>query len=161
MRIYAFIFVTFLFLPFPLQSWGGNSSKGQDAFRKGDYETALKELTPLAERGNSEAQLSLGYIYYWGLGTTQNYKKALKWYTLSAQQGQPEAQYALGNIRGLIDDKIIDFIDTHMWWNLASSNGSKEALNGLRMIEKAMSRFEIEKALELAKKCVLNNYRDC
>ena len=43
-------------------------NKGLDAYKRGDFATALRELKPLAEQGDAEAQLSLGIIYDLGLG---------------------------------------------------------------------------------------------
>ena len=37
--------------------------KGLEAYRNGDYATALKEWTPLAEGGDSVAQYNLGVMY--------------------------------------------------------------------------------------------------
>ena len=37
--------------------------KGLEAYENGDYATALKEWTPLAEGGNSRAQFNLGVMY--------------------------------------------------------------------------------------------------
>ncbi len=47
--------------------------KGLDAYQRGDYETALRELEPLAEQGNPDAQYNLGWMYYQGEGTAQDY----------------------------------------------------------------------------------------
>ena len=39
---------------------------GVDAYWRGDDETALKELQPLAEQGDAEAQYYLGRLYFFG-----------------------------------------------------------------------------------------------
>jgi len=44
--------------------------EGMDAYERGDYDTALKELQPLAEQGHTEAQFNLGLMYYEGLGVS-------------------------------------------------------------------------------------------
>jgi TPR repeat protein len=36
---------------------------GLDAFDRGDYATALREWTPLAEQGHAGAQRNLGFMY--------------------------------------------------------------------------------------------------
>ena len=59
-------------------------NKGLSAAQSGDFATALKEWTPLAEQGNVHAQSNLALMYIRGDGVTQDYKKALKWYTLAA-----------------------------------------------------------------------------
>ena len=44
--------------------------EGVDAYERGDYDTPLKELQPLAEQGHTEAQFNLGLMYYKGLGVS-------------------------------------------------------------------------------------------
>ena len=70
--------------------------KGYEAYQNGDYATALKEWTPLAEGGNSDARYNLGLMYYNGWGVPQDYKEAAKWYRLGAEQGDADAQNNLG-----------------------------------------------------------------
>ena len=70
--------------------------KGYTASRTGDYATALREWTPLAQQGNALAQTNLGTMYGMGLGVSQNKKTALKWYRLAAKQGYARAQVKLG-----------------------------------------------------------------
>jgi hypothetical protein len=45
--------------------------KGAAAFDSGDYTTALREWTPLAEQGNADAQSHLGLMYAEGQGLSQ------------------------------------------------------------------------------------------
>ena len=70
--------------------------KGYEAYQNGDYATALKEWTPLAEGGNSVAQNNLGVLYRYGWGVSQDYKEAATWFTLAAEQGYANAQFNLG-----------------------------------------------------------------
>ena len=70
--------------------------KGYEAYQNGDYATALKEWTPLAEGGNSVAQNNLGVLYRYGWGVSQDYKEAVRWYKLAAEQGYANAQFNLG-----------------------------------------------------------------
>ncbi len=65
--------------------------EGCDAFDRGDYETALKEWRPLAERGNEAAQASLGFMYAKGQEVAQNYIQAYMWITLAVAQGNEKA----------------------------------------------------------------------
>ena len=66
-------------------SWGADFDKGFSAYEKGDYATALREWTPLAEQGYASAQNNLGNMYAKGEGVLQDHKTAVKWYTLSMQ----------------------------------------------------------------------------
>ncbi len=64
---------------------------GVDAYNGGDYDTALKEFRPLAERGKAVAQWSLGIMYERGRSVPQDYVQAYRWYTLAAAKGLKEA----------------------------------------------------------------------
>ena len=66
-------------------------------FQIGEYKAALAEWVPLAEQGDVVAQNSLGALYKFGLGVTQNAKTAVKWYSLAAEQGDAAGQYGFGN----------------------------------------------------------------
>ena len=91
--------ITFFTLLFCLTSsigWSADFHKGLAAAQKGDFATALREWTPLAEQGDSDAQSNLGVMYEKGQGVLQDYKTAVKWYRLSAEQGNAGAQFNLG-----------------------------------------------------------------
>ncbi len=64
---------------------------GLDAYDRGDYDTALKELRPLAEQGHAKAQSNLGGMYALGKGVPQDYTEAVKWFRLAAANGVKEA----------------------------------------------------------------------
>jgi len=55
----------------------------------------------LAERGDRQAQLKLGYLLEQGLGGKVNMQEAAAWYELAAHQGQSKAQYLLGRLNQL------------------------------------------------------------
>ena len=76
--------------------------KGLTAYKSGDYATALREWTPLAEQGNADAQYFLGHMYRNGWGVSQDYKTALKWWKLAAKQGSANTQYNLSSLQGKI-----------------------------------------------------------
>ena len=82
--------------------------KGGDAFERGDYATALREWTPLAEQGDADAQYNLGLMYEQGWGVSQDYRTAVKWYTLAAEQGDAYAQTNLKEIKSRLVAKGID-----------------------------------------------------
>ena len=52
--------------------WSGDFDKGQTAYEKGDYKTALRIWTPLAEQGYAWAQTYLGLMYARGRGRNKN-----------------------------------------------------------------------------------------
>ena len=60
--------------------------KATDAYERGDYATALRELRPLAEQGDASAQYNVGLIYDNGEGVPEDDKTAAKWYTSNKNQ---------------------------------------------------------------------------
>ena len=52
--------ILMILLPFP--SWGADYDKGFEAATRGDFATALREFTPIAEEGNPGSII-------WGLCT--------------------------------------------------------------------------------------------
>ena len=77
--------------------------KGLSAFKKGNYTSALRVWKPLADKGYSKAQNSMGVMYYNGFGVPQNYRTAAKWFIRAAKQDHKIAQYFLATLydRGL------------------------------------------------------------
>ncbi len=71
---------------------------GKRAYEQHDYATAFKELRPLAEQGNAEAQALLGLMYNLGRGVPLDSSQALKWYKAAAEQGNPAGQCLLGTL---------------------------------------------------------------
>jgi TPR repeat protein len=68
---------------------------GNAAYARGDYAAALKELRPLAERGNARAQVALALMYEQGHGVPENKDEALRWYRKAADQGHADAQFQM------------------------------------------------------------------
>jgi len=117
------LLLTFLIILFSLASnvvWSADYNKGLDAYKSGDYATAVSEWTTLAIQGDSYAQNSLGKLYNAGLGVPQDDKTAVKWYKLSAEQGNAYAQSNLGEAylraKGVPEDIETSF----KWFTLAA-----------------------------------------
>ena len=62
------------------------ASAGQRGFAEGNPAT-IQQLTVAAERGEVEAQSSLGAKYMRGDGVERDYAKAMKWLSKAAEQG--------------------------------------------------------------------------
>ena len=81
----------------------------------------------------------------------KDYGTAYKLIVPLAEQGDAEAQY----IMGLMYDKgkgvPQDYVLAHMWWNIAGSNGYKNAVENRNTVEKKMTKQQIEKAQEMAR----------
>jgi peptidoglycan hydrolase-like protein with peptidoglycan-binding domain len=64
---------------------------GLTAYQDQDYETAFRELDPLARQGDSRAQFLIGRMYRDGRDVSQDYVQAHMWLNLAASAGQTEA----------------------------------------------------------------------
>ena len=116
--------LTFLCLSFfSVLSWSGDFQKGLTAAQNGDFATALREWTPLAEQGLSDAQHNLGLMYY----NRNDYKTAAKWYTLAAKQGNPNAQINLGRMYGQGHGVPKNYKTAMKWYTLAAEQGDANA----------------------------------
>jgi uncharacterized protein len=101
MRLAAVLFLALLLLPgFAL---AGPLEDGAAAFQQKDWPAAMRLLLPLAEQGNGEAQVYVGYMHEFGRGVAKNPAAALKWFRKSADHKNAEAQFKIGYIykRGL------------------------------------------------------------
>lgn len=113
-----------LLLPAP--SWA-DFQAGQEAFNQEDYETALKELRPLAEEGHVEAQYLLGVMYAVGRGAPRDLVEGARWFRLAAEQGHVVAQFELGLRFSLGLGVQEDSAEGARWFRLAAEQGNADA----------------------------------
>ena len=116
-----------------------------------DYKEAVKWYRKAAEQGDADAQYNLGGMYKNGQGVVQNYKEAVKWTRKSAEQGDSYAQYNLGNMYYKGKGVPKDYVMAHMYWNLASVDGNKNAIENRDLIAKEMTPSQIEESQKLAR----------
>lgn len=67
----------------------------REQFLRKQYESSAITLLPLARAGNPEAQYSLGYLYYYGLGIPRNEDYGWQLIQASAERGNDRAVAAL------------------------------------------------------------------
>ncbi len=101
------------------------------AYKRVDYETALRELRPLANQGNAEAQYNLGVVYDKGLGVPRDYTEAAKWFRKAAVQGNAGAQFALGFMYGHGEGVRQNYAEAVKWYRKAAEQGVARAQNNL------------------------------
>src|SRR4051812_18867425 len=70
--------------------------RGKAAYERGEYATALKELSVDANKGLEKAQNYLGLMYENGNGTPVDFSKAMSWYRKAADHGFAPAQTSVG-----------------------------------------------------------------
>lgn len=112
-------------------AWADLAS-GQAAYLRGDYGVAWRELKPLADQGNAEAQYQVGVMYDHGQSVKRSYRTAAQWYERAAEQGHSGAQFNLGfmyyNGSGEEDDPVAqDFGAAEGWLTRAAASGIGEA----------------------------------
>ena len=161
-RIKRYLILPLIFLSLASSpSFSADFNKGLKAYNSGDYATALREWTPLAEQGEADAQYNLGQMYRNGRGVPQDDTAAMKWYRLAAEQGDAKAQFVLGAIYFLGQGVPRDDVYAHMWWNIAAATGNEDAVKSRDIITKMMSPADISKAQKLARECVAKDYKNC
>jgi len=102
-------------------------SDGLDAYKKGNYASALAEWLPIAQQGVAEAQYNLAGMYAKGYGVKINDEQAVFWYKKAAEQGHGRSQFNLGvmYLIGSGTDKSVE--NAKHWLHLAYENDINEA----------------------------------
>jgi uncharacterized protein len=96
------------------------------AYARGDYLRVVKLLTPLAFRGNAEAQALLGFMFENGYGAPQVYDTAADLYLQAAIRGNAFGQAMLGLMYDKGHGVPQDFVLAYKWLNLAAARASKQ-----------------------------------
>ena len=129
-----FVYSIIVYLTLSAVAVGQDYDKGYDAAKIGDYETALKEWRPLAEKKNALAQYQIGLLYQHGKGVFKNLVKAATLYQLAAEQNLASAQSSLGNFylsgRGVKQD----FKKALYWSKRAAFQGEVTAQTRLAFV---------------------------
>lgn len=119
-----FSLCTFTILLCSLLSAAGDLASAKLAYEAEDYATAFKELTPLAEQGNADAQFILGKMYFMGRGVLKDPDQAMKWLEASGTQGNADAQFFLGSIYLLPHKDVAKGVK---WLRLSAEQGNQDA----------------------------------
>ncbi|MGA2081803.1 MAG: caspase family protein [Holophaga sp.] len=95
------------------------------------YQKALKAARPLAERGDPDGQVLMGYLCRDGEGMAKDDAQAADWFRKAADQGSPLGQTALGvmHLQGRGVPK--DAAQAVAWYRKAADQGYAEAQNEL------------------------------
>ncbi len=101
------------------------------SIRLRDYTLAVKQLQPLLEQQNAEAQYRIASLYRSGAGVEKNIKSAMQYFEKAAHQNHPEAQYALGSIL----EKQNKINSAKRWYQLSAKQGEKKALRKLKLLQ--------------------------
>jgi TPR repeat protein len=130
-----------------------------EAYKRGDYATSLRNYRTRAERGDAHAQTNLGVMYNKGQGVTRDDIVAAMWYRKAARQGNAQAQFNLGGLLARGDGVQQDFVRSHMWFNLAAAaypasatEERNKAVKNRDLVATNMTPAQIAEAERLARK---------
>lgn len=72
--------------------------QGKNCFNAAEYKQSFRKLMPAAVNGDPQAEYAVGYMYYYGLGVSQDEESGIFWMNKAADQGYPPAIRALNLI---------------------------------------------------------------
>lgn len=129
----------------------GSMEDAEKAFDRGEYETTLRILKALSEKGDASAQFNLGAMYHYGDGVNQDFAKALNLYRKSAKQGNAFSSLNLAVMYSCGSGVPENSVMAYAWLDIASSLGSQTAMAYRDEKEMDMSEDQLAKAQTLAK----------
>lgn len=128
-----------------------------------DYNEAFKNFTECARyNGNlktvSEAKHNLGFLYYYGIGTTKNLTSAFNLYKESAEQGNDGAQYDLAHMYASGKGTLKNLKKAFYWFKKSAEqdNMSAQLFLGLSYDNGDGTLKDLKKALFWYKKSAEN-----
>jgi len=90
-----------------------------------------------------------------------DFKTAMEQAKLLAPFGNADAQFYLGKMYAEGKGTLQRNNYAHAWFNLASANGHKDAGSGRDKLAEKMTPAAVQKAQDLAAKCMDSDYQDC
>ena len=114
-------------------------------------------LTLLVGNPAFSADFQKGYAAY----QSGDYATALREWERLAKQGDASAQKNLCLMYAKGQGVLQDYVYAHMWYNIASSSGNKNAEKDRDTVVGWMTPARIEDAQKLARECVLKKYKGC
>ena len=131
------------------------ANKCIDLMKKEDFYAAVDVCKSMANKGDKDAQFSLGILYYGGQGMMSDQGEAHKWWRKAARQNLPEAQYNLGIMIANGQGGEADLVEAYAWLKIAAENGYKPAIESVDQLGAELSSKEkkqsVERIVELKK----------
>jgi TPR repeat protein len=103
------------------------------ALAAGDYATADKEMRPIAEGGDTRAQVLLARIYRDTRNPQRNATEAIAWFRRAADAGNAEAHYWVGVMHAAGDGTDKSMEQALQSWRQSADAGHGPALGALAM----------------------------
>lgn len=114
--------------------WAANYEEGKKAYLDKDYEKALSILKPLAEQGDSQAQVTLGLMYDFGHGVRKDATEAIEWYIKAAEQGIPVVQHDVGVKYFQGHGVEQNYLKAAYWWEQSANAGLADSQFNLGLL---------------------------
>lgn len=118
------------------------------AYDRADYKTALRIWIPAAEKGDADAQNTVGEIFEQGIGTEPNYEVAAMWYQRAADQGHKTALFNLGTLyemgKGVPKDKVKAMNCYRKAWGMADDELTYRSEAEAELMAQAEKNAELE-----------------
>lgn len=112
----------------------GDFDKAKNSYLNGDYDAALSIVRPMAEGGNSDAQVLLSLMYDNGQGLPQDRRKATEWLLRAADGGNSNAKHDIG-LRYYRGQGVEQNYQTAAdWWQKASDDGIPDSQFNLALL---------------------------
>ncbi|MDA0653369.1 MAG: tetratricopeptide repeat protein [Proteobacteria bacterium] len=124
MRKLYFLVITALFIA---PAAVADTAAGIEAFKTKQFATAIKELTPAAEAGDTDALYHLAQMYSGGFGVRKNLTKALELYGKAANKGHVPSQKEYGTALAIGDGAEQDVSEGLKWLLIAARTGDHDA----------------------------------
>lgn len=121
------------------------------------HEHCLRE----ANLGELKAQKNIALLFHTGRSGQKNLRHALKWYLAAAKQEDVNSQEVVGMLYYAGTGVPQNYLQAHVWSNIAASNGSNSAAQTRRDAEHWMTPEQIAEAQARAQRCLESNYADC
>ena len=107
MRRHSVVTILIISLLITGQAIAGTYEDALEEYGRGEYKAAYQLLKPLAEEGNSNAQMMLGFMYDQGRSVPKDSAEAVKWLRKSAKQGNIGAQTTLNHMKERAEKEML------------------------------------------------------
>jgi uncharacterized protein len=110
-------------LPVLSAAYAADLQSGVVKYQAGDYEGALAEWRPLAEKNDPNALFNIGQAYRLGRGVKENAAQALGFYQRAGTLGHVAAQGNAGTLLFFSNPPLQNKEQAISWWQRAAANG--------------------------------------
>jgi TPR repeat protein len=111
-----------------------DTRSGIEAYRRGDYATAISELEKSAKAGDAQAYFNLGVAYAEGKAVAQDHAKAAEFYRQGASKGSVLAAFNLAQAYRKAQGVPLDYAQAARWYEFAAKRGDYRAGNELGLL---------------------------